>query len=100
MPGDSKRAALFDPDRVLESFKTKVSQEGIMTYLEYLVTQRKSEVSLGPKSRVNSLPRSFLENALTTNMTALIIGARTSYYAVSALRRQHRPRFEKFSIIN
>lgn len=46
MPGDSKRAALFDPDRVLESFKTKVSQEGIMTYLEYLVTQRKSEVSL------------------------------------------------------
>jgi len=47
MPGDSKRAALFDPDRVLESFKIKVSQEGIMAYLEYLVTQRKSEVSLG-----------------------------------------------------
>ncbi|KAF9296432.1 transforming growth factor, beta receptor associated protein 1 [Linnemannia elongata] len=44
MPGDSKRAALFDPDRVLESCKIKVSQEGIMTYLEYLVTQRKSEV--------------------------------------------------------
>lgn len=47
MPGDSKRAALFDPDRVLESCKIKVSQEGIMTYLEYLVTQRKSEVGLG-----------------------------------------------------
>ncbi|KAK3830887.1 MAG: vacuolar sorting protein 39 domain 2-domain-containing protein [Linnemannia elongata] len=44
MPGDSKRAALFDPDRVLESFKIKVSQEGIMAYLEYLITQRKSEV--------------------------------------------------------
>lgn len=44
MPGDSKRAALFDPDRVLESCMIKVSQEGIMTYLEYLVTQRKSEV--------------------------------------------------------
>ncbi|KAF9131142.1 transforming growth factor, beta receptor associated protein 1 [Mortierella sp. 14UC] len=43
MPGDSKRAAIFDPDRVLESCKAKVSQEGIMTYLEYLVTQRKSE---------------------------------------------------------
>ncbi|KAF9122399.1 transforming growth factor, beta receptor associated protein 1 [Mortierella sp. GBA39] len=48
MPGDSKRAALFDPDRVLERFRSKVSQEGIMTYLEYLVTQRKSEV---PKHR-------------------------------------------------
>lgn len=47
MPGDSKRAALFDPDRVLESFKIKVSQEGIMAYLEYLITQRKSEVSVG-----------------------------------------------------
>ena len=47
MPGDSKRAALFDPDRVLESFKIKVSQEGVMAYLEYLVTQRKSEVSFG-----------------------------------------------------
>lgn len=47
MPGDSKRAALFDPDRVLESLKIKVSQEGVMAYLEYLVTQRKSEVSFG-----------------------------------------------------
>ncbi|KAG0374480.1 transforming growth factor, beta receptor associated protein 1 [Mortierella sp. AD032] len=44
MPGDSKRAAIFDPNRVLESCKAKVSQEGIMTYLEYLIMTRKSEV--------------------------------------------------------
>ncbi|KAG0205351.1 hypothetical protein BGX33_007985 [Mortierella sp. NVP41] len=43
MPGDAKRAAMFDPDRVLASCKAKVSQDGLMAYLEYLVNQRKSE---------------------------------------------------------
>ncbi|KAF8938913.1 hypothetical protein BGZ58_011208 [Dissophora ornata] len=43
MPGDVKRAAMFDPDRVLAKCKSKISQEGLMNYLEYVVVQRKSE---------------------------------------------------------
>ncbi|KAF9388781.1 transforming growth factor, beta receptor associated protein 1 [Podila verticillata] len=43
MPGDSKRAALFDSRALLASFKNTLSQNAIMTYLEYLVFQRKSD---------------------------------------------------------
>ncbi|KAG0303656.1 transforming growth factor, beta receptor associated protein 1 [Dissophora globulifera] len=43
MPGDAKRAAMFDPDRVLARLESKISQDGIMSYLEYVVLHRKSE---------------------------------------------------------
>ncbi|KAF8953259.1 hypothetical protein BGZ52_000614 [Haplosporangium bisporale] len=43
MPGDPKRAAAFDSRALLASFKNTLSQNAIMTYLEYLVFQRKSD---------------------------------------------------------
>ncbi|ORZ12536.1 vacuolar sorting protein 39 domain 2-domain-containing protein [Lobosporangium transversale] len=45
MPGETKRAALFDPDQVLAKCKSKISNEGLLTYMEYVVIQRKSESS-------------------------------------------------------
>lgn len=45
MPGDAKRAALFDPNRVLAKCKSTISQNGLLTYLEYVVLHRRSEVS-------------------------------------------------------
>lgn len=46
MPGDSKKAAMFDSATLLAGFKKTLSPSGIMAYLEYLVFQRKSDVSL------------------------------------------------------
>ncbi|KAF9105528.1 transforming growth factor, beta receptor associated protein 1 [Mortierella sp. AM989] len=43
MPGDPKRAAMFDPDRVIAKLKSKISQQGFLNYMEYVVMQRKSE---------------------------------------------------------
>ncbi|KAG0006620.1 hypothetical protein BGZ65_005965 [Modicella reniformis] len=43
MPGDAKRAAMFDPDRVLARHKSTLSRSGLIAYLEYVVLQRKSE---------------------------------------------------------
>ncbi|KAG0023059.1 transforming growth factor, beta receptor associated protein 1 [Podila clonocystis] len=43
MPGDSKKAAMFDSANLLASFKKTLSPNGIMAYLEYLVFQRKSD---------------------------------------------------------
>ncbi|KAG0046598.1 hypothetical protein BGZ83_008231 [Gryganskiella cystojenkinii] len=44
MPGDAKRAAMFDSDRIFARCRTDLSPEGTMSYLEYIVGQRKSEV--------------------------------------------------------
>ncbi|KAG0099845.1 transforming growth factor, beta receptor associated protein 1 [Podila epicladia] len=43
MPGDSKKAAMFDSATLLAGFKKTLSPNGIMAYLEYLVFQRKSD---------------------------------------------------------
>ncbi|KAG0337928.1 hypothetical protein BG000_004793 [Podila horticola] len=43
MPGDSKKAAMFDSATLLTDFKKTLSPNGIMAYLEYLVFQRKSD---------------------------------------------------------
>ncbi|KAF9355415.1 hypothetical protein BGX26_006596 [Mortierella sp. AD094] len=43
MPGDPKRAAMFDPDRIVARLKTNISQEGLLNYMEYVVVHRKSE---------------------------------------------------------
>ncbi|KAF9173570.1 transforming growth factor, beta receptor associated protein 1 [Mortierella sp. AD010] len=43
MPGDSKRAAMFDPDRVIDRLKSNISQGGLLNYMEYIVFHRKSE---------------------------------------------------------
>ncbi|KAG0350422.1 transforming growth factor, beta receptor associated protein 1 [Podila minutissima] len=43
MPGDSKKAAMFDSATLLAGFKKTLSPSGIMAYLEYLVFQRKSD---------------------------------------------------------
>ncbi|KAF9191856.1 hypothetical protein BGZ51_006576 [Haplosporangium sp. Z 767] len=43
MPGEAKRAAMFDPDHILNKCKAIVSRQGLITYLEYVVFQRKSE---------------------------------------------------------
>ncbi|CAO3574989.1 unnamed protein product [Mortierella alpina] len=43
MPGDAKRAAMFDVDGILVRCKSTISRAGLLTYLEYVVLQRKSE---------------------------------------------------------
>ncbi|KAG9327576.1 hypothetical protein KVV02_003821 [Mortierella alpina] len=43
MPGDAKRAAMFDVDRILARCKSSISRTGLLSYLEYVVIQRKSE---------------------------------------------------------
>ncbi|KAF9576009.1 transforming growth factor, beta receptor associated protein 1 [Mortierella alpina] len=43
MPGDAKRAAMFDVDRVLARCKSSISRAGLLSYLEYVVIQRRSE---------------------------------------------------------
>ncbi|KAG0017053.1 hypothetical protein BGZ80_008658, partial [Entomortierella chlamydospora] len=43
MPGDSKRAAMFDPDRIIDRLKSNISQDGLLNYMEYIVFHRKSE---------------------------------------------------------
>ncbi|KAF9924955.1 transforming growth factor, beta receptor associated protein 1 [Mortierella alpina] len=43
MPGDAKRAAMFDADRILARCKSSISRTGLLSYLEYVVIQRKSE---------------------------------------------------------
>ncbi|KAG0212916.1 transforming growth factor, beta receptor associated protein 1 [Mortierella sp. GBA30] len=43
MPGDAKRAAMFDADQILARCKSTISRAGLMSYLEYIVVQRKSE---------------------------------------------------------
>ncbi|GJJ69717.1 vacuolar protein sorting-associated protein 3 [Entomortierella parvispora] len=45
MPGDSKRAAMFDTNRIFDKCRSSLSPKGAMTYLEYIVSQRKSESS-------------------------------------------------------
>ncbi|KAG0260255.1 transforming growth factor, beta receptor associated protein 1 [Mortierella polycephala] len=45
MPSEAKRAAMFDLDHILSKCKAIVSRQGLITYLEYVVFQRKSESS-------------------------------------------------------
>ncbi|KAF8985754.1 hypothetical protein BGZ46_002133, partial [Entomortierella lignicola] len=46
MSGDSRRAAMFDPDLIISKLKPKISQEGFLSYMEYVVLRRKSESTI------------------------------------------------------
>ncbi|KAI1315748.1 transforming growth factor, beta receptor associated protein 1 [Mortierella claussenii] len=63
MPSDTKRAVMFDPEDTLAKLKPKVTQDGLRTYLEYIVLNRRSEASGGATMSAKAQAEALMDSA-------------------------------------